>query len=316
MCVYMLHHFDGAFLYNIGVFCCNQAHDEIPAPKVPPPLLREQCLCQSNGWCCFCDFLSHVPFYLGCCPKGVVPVNTSENHPPTEAYMIIQNSMGCRIQDPGTRGYWWWKIADFSLSALGDHTTLCTVQCTVRHSTAQHTTAQCSTVQYSTVPARRWRTAGEYHKNPHFVRKSPPFWLKLYQKTPQLKCAKKHPKMCQNPPPPMASCQPPPPQGGVWYHFWGCMGFFCTFWGVFFAFGGGFFGTLLGVFSTFWGGFGTFRGVFWYISGAFMVFFLGVSVQLGGCCGAMRGGLWYSSGGLKYTYTSVAYIEKTAIFFG
>ena len=24
---------------------------------------------------------------------------------------------GCRIQDPGTRGYWWWKTADFSHSA-------------------------------------------------------------------------------------------------------------------------------------------------------------------------------------------------------
>ena len=26
-------------------------------------------------------------------------------------------AVGCRIQDPGTHGYWWWKTADFSHSA-------------------------------------------------------------------------------------------------------------------------------------------------------------------------------------------------------
>ena len=29
--------------------------------------------------------------------------------------------MGCRIQDPGTRGYRWWKTADFSHSACTAH---------------------------------------------------------------------------------------------------------------------------------------------------------------------------------------------------
>ena len=28
---------------------------------------------------------------------------------------------GCRIQDPGTRGYWWWKTADFVHSARKAH---------------------------------------------------------------------------------------------------------------------------------------------------------------------------------------------------
>ena len=73
------------------------------------------------------------------------PRNTPENHPPTEGCMInskqhgVHNSRpwdcskhhtsktkipgvpagaaGCRIQDPGTRGYRWWKTADFSHSA-------------------------------------------------------------------------------------------------------------------------------------------------------------------------------------------------------
>ena len=73
------------------------------------------------------------------------PRNTPENHPPTEACMIhskqhrgcrIQDhgthgkhqtkntipgvsagAVWCRIQDPGTLGYRWWKTADFSHSA-------------------------------------------------------------------------------------------------------------------------------------------------------------------------------------------------------
>ena len=42
---------------------------------------------------------------------GVYPRNTPKNHPPTEACM--QNSMRCRIQDPGTRGYRWGKQPTF-----------------------------------------------------------------------------------------------------------------------------------------------------------------------------------------------------------
>ena len=48
----------------------------------------------------------------------VYPGNTPANHPPTEACMIhSKQHRGCRIQDPGTRGYRWWKTADFSHSA-------------------------------------------------------------------------------------------------------------------------------------------------------------------------------------------------------
>ena len=39
---------------------------------------------------------------------GVHPGNTPANHPPTEASMIHSKPhRGCRIQDPGTRGYRW-----------------------------------------------------------------------------------------------------------------------------------------------------------------------------------------------------------------
>ena len=76
---------------------------------------------------------------------SVYPGNTPENQPPTEACLIhskqhlgcrIQDpgtrgkhqtkrkipgvpagAVGCRIQDPGIRGYRWWKTADFSHSA-------------------------------------------------------------------------------------------------------------------------------------------------------------------------------------------------------
>ena len=48
----------------------------------------------------------------------VHPGNAPENHPPTEACMIhSKHHRGCRIQDPGTRGYWGRKTADFSHSA-------------------------------------------------------------------------------------------------------------------------------------------------------------------------------------------------------
>ena len=44
--------------------------------------------------------------------------NTPANHPPTEACAIHSKlHRGCRVQDPGTRGYRGWKAADFSHSA-------------------------------------------------------------------------------------------------------------------------------------------------------------------------------------------------------
>ena len=53
---------------------------------------------------------------------GVYPGNTPENHPPTEACMIHSKPhRGCRVQDPGTRGYRGWKTADFSHSAGTAH---------------------------------------------------------------------------------------------------------------------------------------------------------------------------------------------------
>ena len=52
----------------------------------------------------------------------VVYGNTPENHPPTEARMIHSTQpRGCRIQDPGTRGCWWWKTAHFPHSARTAH---------------------------------------------------------------------------------------------------------------------------------------------------------------------------------------------------
>ena len=53
-------------------------------------------------------FLHSANYYV------VYPGNTPANHPPTEACMIhSKQHRGCRIQDPGTRGYRWWKTADF-----------------------------------------------------------------------------------------------------------------------------------------------------------------------------------------------------------
>ena len=53
---------------------------------------------------------------------GVYPGNTPAHHPPTEACMIhSKQHRGCRIQDPGTRGYRGWKTADFSHSAGTAH---------------------------------------------------------------------------------------------------------------------------------------------------------------------------------------------------
>ena len=78
-----------------------------------------------------------------------IPGTTPENHPPTEACMIHSKqhwgaeirtlgpvasirlnkkipgvpagAVGCRIQEPGIRGYRWWKTADFSHSAGTAH---------------------------------------------------------------------------------------------------------------------------------------------------------------------------------------------------
>ena len=42
--------------------------------------------------------------------------------PPIEACMIhSKQHRGCRVQDPGTRGYRWWRTADFSHSAGTAH---------------------------------------------------------------------------------------------------------------------------------------------------------------------------------------------------
>ena len=59
---------------------------------------------------------------------GVYPGNSPAKHPPTEACMIhLKQHRGCRIQDPGTRGYWRWRTADFSHSARC--APLCGVSC-------------------------------------------------------------------------------------------------------------------------------------------------------------------------------------------
>ena len=48
----------------------------------------------------------------------VYPGNTPANHPPTEVCTIhSKQHRGCRVQDPGTRGYRGWKTADFWHSA-------------------------------------------------------------------------------------------------------------------------------------------------------------------------------------------------------
>ena len=50
---------------------------------------------------------------------GVYPGNTPANHPPTEVHMIHSKPhRGCRVQDPGTRGYRRWKTALFALGKI------------------------------------------------------------------------------------------------------------------------------------------------------------------------------------------------------
>ena len=52
----------------------------------------------------------------------VHPRNTPANHPPTEARMTrSKQHRGCRVQDPGTRGYRRWRTADYSHSARTAH---------------------------------------------------------------------------------------------------------------------------------------------------------------------------------------------------
>ena len=59
-----------------------------------------------------------TPFRGGFRTAPAQPGHTPANHPPTAACMIHSKwHRRCRIQDPGTRGYRWWKTADFSHSA-------------------------------------------------------------------------------------------------------------------------------------------------------------------------------------------------------
>ena len=52
----------------------------------------------------------------------LVPATPLKTTPPTEACMIhSKQHRGCRMQDPGTRGYRWWKTDDFSHSAGTAH---------------------------------------------------------------------------------------------------------------------------------------------------------------------------------------------------
>ena len=70
-------------------------------------MLLVGCTWRAWGW-----FSHSANYYAG------HPGNTPENHPPTEACMInSKQHRGCRIQDPGTHGYWWWKTACFLHSA-------------------------------------------------------------------------------------------------------------------------------------------------------------------------------------------------------
>ena len=47
-----------------------------------------------------------------------IPGTPPANHPPTEACVVhSKQHRGRRLQDPGTRGYRWWKTADFLHSA-------------------------------------------------------------------------------------------------------------------------------------------------------------------------------------------------------
>ena len=84
--------------------------------------------------------------------------------------------------------------------------------------------------------------SGEYQNTPHFVPKNPPFWRKMYQKTPS-KCTRNT-------------------GGGGFGTFWE------VFWYILAEFCGairGFYGTIQGVSSTYLGVFSTFYLVsFWY----------------------------------------------------
>ena len=79
--------------------------------------------------------------------------------------------------------------------------------------------------------------------------KKPPFWRKMYQNTPRLKCTKKTPEMYQK----------TPHGGGVLVHFGGFFWYLAGGISVF----GGFFSTFRGGLH-FGGVYGTFSGGLWY----------------------------------------------------
>ena len=84
-------------------YCCKKLPPaSLPSPSAPPRL--------QGG--VFAERAHSANYY------AVYPGNTPENHRPTEACMIhSKQHRGCRTQDPGTRGYRWWKTADVSHSA-------------------------------------------------------------------------------------------------------------------------------------------------------------------------------------------------------
>ena len=71
-----------------------------------------------QGWRCGACGDTVAAFSYSAHYYGGSPGNTPANHPPTEACTILSTQhRGCRIQDPGTRGYRRWKTADVSHSA-------------------------------------------------------------------------------------------------------------------------------------------------------------------------------------------------------
>ena len=100
----------------LGRLTCVTTHSPCPKMQLLVRLLEEGCQKKRALGGIFAQRGHSTNYFL------VYPRNTPANHPPTEACMIHSKPhRGCRMQDPGSRGYRWWKTADFSHSASTAH---------------------------------------------------------------------------------------------------------------------------------------------------------------------------------------------------
>ena len=86
----------------------------------------QQANCQKvriPSWRAFSHSVRTAPIITLFIPGTPLKTTHLQNHA-----WSIQSSMGCRIQDPGTHGYRWWKTADFSHSGGTAHGGLVSAQ--------------------------------------------------------------------------------------------------------------------------------------------------------------------------------------------